>query len=797
MKFTVTGMSCAACSTRVENAVKKLDGIESCNVNLLTNSMQVEGKVSSESIIAAVEAAGYVAYEENIKKSDIEKPKKENLHFLRLFLSVLLVLFLMYFSMGHMIKLPLPSFFYNNDIAVALFQLILSAFVMIINQRFFINGFRDVFKGSFNMDTLVSLGSSASFIYSVYLTFRMTLGEDHLNGLYFDSAAMILTLISVGKMLEAYSKGKTTNAINALISLKPQKATVVKDGVEFVVDVDNVIVGDIFIIKPGESVPVDGVVVEGFSSVDESMLTGESISVDKNINDKVSAATINLSGFLKCKATHVGEETLLAKIIKTVSDASSSKAPIAKIADKVSGVFVPIVIFISIITFIIWYIISNDFSFSFERAISILVVSCPCALGLATPVAIMVGSGVAAKKGILFKTAQSLEFAGKINIVTIDKTGTLTKGKPEVTDIFSNEADKLLLYAYSVERKSEHPLARAIVKKAEQDNIQPLEIYDFIAHSGHGVSCVVNGKILRGGNIDFVLEDNNSLYLDKANEFSKEGKTPLLFSLDNELLGIIAVSDTLKEDSFQAIQALNNLNIKTVMLTGDNEVTASVIASKSGIKEFKASVLPQDKSAIINELKKAGNVAMVGDGINDAPALASSDIGIAVGAGADIAIDSADIVLMNSSLMDAYNAILIGKAVLKTIKQNLFWAFIYNCIGIPLAAGVFIPLFDWGLNPMFCAAAMSLSSFFVVTNALRLNLIKLDKKEKKMKKVVKIGGMMCGHCEARVKKILETFPQVDEAIVSHKKGTAILSLNSELDDNEIKKIIENDGYSFG
>lgn len=797
MKFSITGMSCAACSSRVEKAVSGLDGVKKCSVNLLTNSMIVDGDANVESIISAVEKAGYGAYVDGkINKDNVKSEINISNRILKIIFSVFFVLVLMYFSMGHMLRLPIPLFFKENHIATALIQMILSSVVIVINQNFFIKGFKGLLKGTANMDTLVSVGSGASFVYSVYLVFRMTLGENHIHGLYFDSAAMILTLISVGKMLEAYSKGKTTSAINSLIALKPQNATVIRDNKEKVVNIDEVVVGDIFVIKPGESIPVDGVIIEGFSSVDESALTGESVPVDKKVNDKISAATLNVSGFLKCKATGVGEDTALARIIKTVSDASAGKAPIAKIADRVAGIFVPVVVILSVITWVTWFFISKDFAHSFERAISVLVISCPCALGLATPVAIMVGNGVAARKGILFKTASSLEEAARTKYVIFDKTGTITEGKPQVTDVFSDDNNKLLKYAYSVERKSEHPLAKAIVKKAEELKISSFETSNFIAHSGHGVSCEIDGKTLVGGNFEFLNCEIDEKYLIKAKEYSSVGKTPLFFSFDNEFLGIIAVADVIKNDSKQAIESLKQMGIHSIMLTGDNDITAKVIADNAGISEYKANVLPENKALEIKEMQKYGKVMMVGDGINDAPALVTADVGVAIGTGTDIAIDSADVILMNSSLMDVVKSIKISRAVLKIIKQNLFWAFVYNCIGIPLAAGVFIPILGWEMNPMFGAAAMSLSSFCVISNALRLNFLNIKDKEKKMKKVIKIGGMMCGHCEARVKKLLENFTEVDEAIVSYKKGTAILSLNSELSDEKIREAIENDGYTF-
>ncbi len=794
MKFHITGMSCAACSARIEKTVKALQGVDYCSVNLLTKTMDVRGSFEPDSIISAINKIGYGASLSDKEKS-VSGDNMVNLKF-RIILSVICVVVLMYFSMGHMINMPLPPYFLDNSMGIAILELLLSAFVLVLNQNFFINGFKGILRGVSNMDTLVSLGAGASFIYSVILVFRMCCGDDHVHGLYFESAAMIVTLISVGKLLEEYSKGKTTSAIKSLVSMKPKSATVIKNNIETVVDIDDVLKGDIFIVKPGDSIPVDGKILDGCSSVDESVLTGESIPVDKNIGDNVSAATINKSGYLKCIATNVGEETALAQIIKIVSDSTAGKAPIAKIADKISGVFVPTVISISAVTFIIWFLINKDFTFAFERAISVLVISCPCSLGLATPVAIMVGSGVAAKNGILFKNASALEEAGRIKTVVFDKTGTVTKGKPEVTDIFSDNEELLLRIAASMELKSEHPLGCAIVEEAKKRNIEFFDTFDFNAFHGKGISCTINDKRVYGGNLSFMPVKVEEKFIIKADEYSKVGKTPLFFSSDDDFLGLIALSDTLKDDSVETVTMFKQAGIRVHMLTGDNEKTAKYIAEKICVDDYKAEILPETKASCIKELKKIGKVAMVGDGINDAPALTVADVGIAIGAGTDIAIDSASIVLMNDNLIDVYNSIKIGKAVLKNIKENLFWAFFYNCIGIPLAAGVFIAIFSWEMNPMFGAAAMSLSSFCVVSNALRLNLIKINKKEKKMKKVLKIGGMMCGHCEARVKKLLENLPQVDDAVVSYKKGTAVLTLNDSVSDDVIKKIIEDDGYKF-
>ena len=792
-KYDVSGMSCAACSARVEKAVSSVPGVTSCAVNLLTNSMVVEGGNENE-IILAVQKAGYGAS----KKSSAKKIKEPNNNdvslLLKRFISSLIFLFiLMYISMGHVMwNFPLPHFL-ENPVSIAVLQMLLAIIVMVINQKFFINGFKGLIHLAPNMDTLVAMGSASSFIYSTVILFMMTSSpapEKYLHGLYFESAAMILALITLGKTLEAYSKGKTTDALKSLISLKPKTATIIKDEKEVLVSVDDINVDDIFIVRAGESIGVDGIILEGSCTVDESALTGESIPVDKFLGDTVKSATINLSGYIKCKATKVGENTTLSQIIKLVSDAVSTKAPIAKVADKVSGFFVPAVLGIAVITFFIWFIIVKDIGFSLSRAISVLVISCPCALGLATPVAIMVGSGVSAKKGILFKTALSLEVTGKAKTVVLDKTGTITKGEPEVTDILGK--DDLLLYAYSLERKSEHPLAKAIIKKAE--NQKYLESENFEIFSGGGLSANIDGHKIFGGSKEFIskhisLSPEN---LSIAKNFAKEGKTPVFFAKDDEFLGIIAIADTIKNDSANAISELKNMGIDVIMLTGDNKTTAEAIAKKVNIDKVISDVLPIEKENVIKSLK---NVIMVGDGINDAPALARADIGIAIGKGTDIAIDSADVVLINNKLSDVVTSIKISRATLKTIYQNLFWAFIYNVICIPVAAGAFV----WAgltLSPMLGAAAMSLSSFCVVTNALRLNFINFDnrKKVKKMNKTVVIKGMMCPHCEARVKKILENLPEVTEAIVSFKEGTAILKCTSSVSDDVIKQVITNDGY---
>lgn len=826
-KFNVTGMSCAACSSRVEKAVSKVSGVESCSVSLLTNSMGVEGTASDESIIKAVEAAGYgasVAGSEKKQSNESEQLKDkatpELLH--RLIASVGFLIVLMYISMGHMMwGWPLPSFFADNHIAMGLAQLLLCVVIMVINQKFFINGFKGIIHRSPNMDTLVALGSGASFVYSVYALFAMTdaqvkgnmeLVMHYMHEFYFESAAMILTLITVGKMLEAHSKGKTTNALKALLDLAPKKATLLIDGKETEVTVDKVKKGDVFVVRPGENIPVDAEIIDGNTAIDESALTGESIPVDKSIGDNVSAGTINKSGFIRCRATAVGEDTALSQIIKMVSDASTTKAPVAKIADKVSGVFVPVVIVIAVVTIAVWLLCGQTVGYALARGISVLVISCPCALGLATPVAIMVGNGMGARKGILFKTASSLEEAGKTQIAVLDKTGTITKGEPKVTDIIPYEnitENELLLSAYSVESKSEHPLAKAIISKAEEENIKPYEVTNFAAESGNGLSAEYNGEKLVGGSKKYIssLISISEDILQKADLLSEEGKTPLFFMRDNKLLGIIAVADVIKEESPQAIRQLQNMGIKVVMLTGDNERTAKAVGKLAGVDEVIAGVMPDGKEKVVSELKKQGKVLMVGDGINDAPALTRADIGMAIGSGTDIAIDAADVVLMKSKLTDVPSAIRLSRNTLRNIHENLFWAFIYNVIGIPLAAGVWIPLLGWQLNPMFGAAAMSLSSFCVVTNALRLNFFdisnpkkdrkiknKTKKDDKTMTKTMKIEGMMCSHCEGRVKQSLEGLAQVAEAEVSHEKGTAVVTLMADVSNDVLKKTVEDQGY---
>ena len=826
-QYNVTGMSCAACSTRVEKAVSKLDGVSSCSVNLLTNSMSVDGTANQTDIIKAVENAGYGASLKGSKKDNSTEQNtlihKETPKLLkRLIASVIFLIALMYVSMGHtMWGFPLPNFLENNHIAIGILQMLLSAIIMVINQKFFISGFKGLLHKAPNMDTLVSMGSMASFIYSVCMLFVMTdaqlkgdtQGVMHcMHQFYFESAGMILTLITVGKMLEARSKGKTTDALKSLMKLAPKTATVLVNGEEKVIPVTDVKINDIFVVKPGESIAVDAVVIDGVSAVNESALTGESIPVDKALDDTVSAGTINTTGYLKCKATRVGQDTTLSQIIKMVSDASASKAPIAKIADKVSGVFVPAVIIIALVTFVIWMITGATVGFSLARAISVLVISCPCALGLATPVAIMVGSGKGAKNGILFKTAESLEEAGKVQIVALDKTGTITKGEPVVTDIIPADnitEEELLTYAYSLEKQSEHPLAKAIVKKAKDVNIILKEAVNFKALTGNGVMATIEDNTIYGGSYSFIKEKVNldntidTLYQSLA----KKGKTPLFFSKENNLLGVIAVADTIKEDSEKAVKQLQNMGIKVVMLTGDNKETANAIGKESGVDDVIAGVLPDGKEAVIRNLKQQGKVMMVGDGINDAPALTSADIGVAIGAGADVAVDSADIVLMKSSLIDVPATIRLSRATLKIIHENLFWAFIYNVIGIPLAAGAFIALLGWQLNPMFGAAAMSLSSFCVVTNALRLNFVKVhdfrkdkkikikNKKElKQMTKTMNITGMMCPHCSGRVKTVLEQLEQVAEAEVSHETGTAVVTLNADIANDVLKSTVEAQGY---
>ncbi len=890
-QYNVTGMSCAACSARVEKAVKSIDGVTACNVSLLTNSMVVEGTVSEAAIINAVENAGYGASskgKQNIDNLDVAatgyedllKDKEIGVLKRRLWYSAAFLVILMYFSMGHMMwGWPVPAFFSHNHIAMGLLQLLLTSIVMVINQKFFINGFKGLLHRAPNMDTLVALGSGAAFLYSVYALFQMTDAQlamdvtavsEYAHEFYFESSAMILTLITIGKMLEARSKGKTTDALKGLLQLTPKTAVIEIDGMEKEVPIGQVKKGDIFVVRPGESIPVDGIVLDGISAVNEAALTGESIPVDKEEGSPVSAATINQSGFLRCKAERVGEDTTLSQIIQLVSDAAATKAPIAKAADIVSGVFVPVVITIAVITALVWLLLGESIGFALARGISVLVISCPCALGLATPVAIMVGNGIGAKNGILFKTAAVLESAGKIDIMALDKTGTITKGMPLVTDILPAEGvteEELLRYAYALEKKSEHPLAKAIIAYAEETDILAPEIIELQVLSGSGLTAKLNDELIIGGNAKFVSQYinkgsvreesggkksiNGETYADglpkeiqiKAESLAEEGKTPLYFAVGNQFIGMIAVADVMKEDSKQAIAELRDMGIHVIMLTGDNEKTANAIGKKAGVDEVIAGVLPAEKEAVIRSLQEKGKVAMVGDGINDAPALTRADIGMAIGAGTDVAIDAADIVLVKSRLKDVTAAIRLSRATLKNIHQNLFWAFFYNVIGIPLAAGVFISIFGWELNPMFGAAAMSLSSFCVVSNALRLNLIKVhdaskDKKirksgvlgskkdakcdkiekcsakaedwieqdnknaqnihcnmeEKKMAKTMRINGMMCGHCEARVKKTLEALEQVSEAIVSHEAGTAVLTLCGDITDEELRNAIEAQDY---
>ena len=811
-KYKVSGMSCAACSSRVEKAVNSIDGVTSCNVNLLTNTLVVEGNISDSQIISAVENAGYEA--ELFEASVASKESQEELNFKkikkRLVLSVIILIPLMYLSMGKMLSLPIPEFLSSNILLAGIIQMVLSAVVMFINRIFFINAYKSIIHHNPNMDVLVSMGSLASFMYSVYLLFEiaearltgnMAVAHKLAHSLYFESAAMILTLISVGKLLEARSKGKTTNAIKSLIKLAPRTATVIRKGEELVIPAEEVLVGDIFIVNPGKSIPADGIVIEGHSAVDESALTGESLPKDKNIGDKVSAATINKSGYLKCKAIGVGEDTTLSKIIKMIEDSSATKAPIARIADKVSGVFVPIVLLISVITFAIWMILGKDVGFALTKGVCVLVISCPCALGLATPVAIMVGNGVGAKKGILFKNATALEQAGKIKIAAIDKTGTITEGNPSVTDIIpiSAEENELLEIAYALEQNSEHPFAKAILAECELKNISSEKIESFENLPGAGVKGTYKNVNVFGGNIRLI---ESKIKLDEKvkeslNKLSQEGKTPLMFANEGEILGIIAVADVVKADSKDAVAKLKQMGIIPVMITGDNINTATVIAKQVGIENIIADVLPDGKEQAIRELKKDGIVMMIGDGINDAPALTSADIGTALGAGTDIAIDSADIILTKNSLSDVASAILLSRAVLRNIKENLFWAFCYNVIGIPLAARLWIPFTGWELSPMFGAAAMSLSSFCVITNALRLNFFKanIDKKEiKEMETVIKIEGMMCPHCEARVKSSLEAVEGVAEVIASHKTGEAIVKSDKEIPFDTLKSIVEEQGY---
>ena len=832
-QYAVTGMSCAACSARVEKAVSSVEGVTSCSVSLLTNSMGVEGTASDTQIIEAVENAGYGAalkgsehrksdntshiYDEEALK-DKETPVLRK----RLIASASFLIVLMYFSMGHMMwNWPLPKFFENNHVAMGLVQLLLAGIIMIINQRFFISGFKGMMHGSPNMDSLVALGSLASFVYSVFALFAMTDAQvkgdmsgvmTYMHEFYFESAAMILTLITVGKMLEAHSKGKTTDALKSLMKLAPQKAVLLVDDIEKEVAIDEVQIGDVFVARPGESIPVDGVVISGSSAVNEAALTGESIPVDKEEGDRVSAATINQSGYIKCRATRIGEDTTLSQIIKMVSDAAATKAPIAKIADKVSGVFVPTVIAIAAVTTIVWLIAGQTVGFSLARGIAVLVISCPCALGLATPVAIMVGNGVGARNGILFKNAESLEHTGKVNIVAFDKTGTITTGMPKVTDIvtFDISEAELLGIAGSIEAKSEHPLSKAIMQKVLEENIKIKEVDDFKVIAGNGLRGTLNDKQITAGNRKY-LEAHvniNSEVIEKSSQLAIEGKTPLFFAVDNKLVGIIAVADTIKDDAVLAINQLKGMGIKTVMLTGDNEQTAKAIGTQAGVDEIIAGVLPDGKERVIKKLKSQGKVAMVGDGINDAPALTQADIGIAIGAGTDVAIDAADIVLMKSELKDVPAVVRLSRKTLKNIHENLFWAFFYNVIGIPLAAGVWFPVFGLKLNPMFGAAAMSLSSFCVVTNALRLNLLKIydashdkiikNKKKgenKEMTETLNIEGMMCGHCEARVKKTLEEFEAITEAVVSHESGTAVITINGDIDMDAVKKAVTDQGYT--
>ena len=835
-QYNVTGMSCAACSARVEKAVGKVPGVTSCSVSLLTNSMGVEGDVPPEQIIAAVEQAGYGASEKGAgekKQSGADttalEDKETPVLKRRLIASVGFLLVLMYFSMGHMMwGWPLPAWFDDNHIAMGLVQLLLAGIVMVINQKFFISGFKSLWHRSPNMDTLVAMGSMASFLWSVYVLFAMTRAQvdgnmeavmDYMMDFYFESAAMILTLITVGKMLEARSKGKTTDALKGLMNLAPKTAVLVKGEKEVTVPIEQVEKGDIFVVRPGESIPVDGKILEGHSAVNEAALTGESIPVDKEEGDLVSAATINQSGFIRCEATRVGEDTTLSQIIQMVSDAAATKAPIAKIADKVSGVFVPVVILIAVVTTIVWLLAGQTFGYALARGISVLVISCPCALGLATPVAIMVGNGMGAKNGILFKTAVSLEEAGRVQIVALDKTGTITSGEPRVTDLVCEpgyDEKTLLELAGALEKKSEHPLAKAVLLEIAQRKISTKEVENFQALAGNGLTGTLEGHRLLGGSMKYISSQVTvgKQVKNQAQILAKQGKTPLLFAKDDVLIGMIAVADVIKEDSPKAVQELQNMGIRVVMLTGDNEQTAKAIGAQAGVDQVIAGVLPDGKEAVIRKLKEYGKVAMVGDGINDAPALTRADIGIAIGAGADVAIDAADVVLMKSRLSDVPAAVRLSRATLRNIHENLFWAFFYNIIGIPLAAGVWIPIFGWTLNPMFGALAMSLSSFCVVSNALRLNLFKVkdshrdykiknevtlpqweaSKGEKNMTKTMTIKGMMCGHCEARVKKTLEELEHVTEAQVSHEKGTAVVTMETEVADEVLKKAVEDQGY---
>ena len=846
-QYTVTGMSCAACSARVEKAVSEVPGVTSCSVSLLTNSMGVEGTASADSIVAAVTEAGYGASlkgagaESRNASADEDALKDRETPVLkrRLITSIGFLAVLMYFSMGHMMwGWPLPSWFEGNHVAMGLVQMLLAGIIMVINQKFFINGFKSLWHRSPNMDTLVALGSMASYVWSVFALFLMTDAEVHgdmagvmkyMDEFYFESAAMILTLITVGKMLEARSKGKTTDALKSLMKLAPKTAVLVQNGEEVTVPVEQVKKGDIFVVRPGENIPVDGIVLEGASAVNEAALTGESIPVDKAEGDLVSAATMNQSGYIRCEASRVGEDTTLSQIIRMVSDAAATKAPIAKIADKVSGVFVPVVITIACITTVVWLLLGREFAYALARGISVLVISCPCALGLATPVAIMVGNGLGAKNGILFKTAVSLEETGKMQIVALDKTGTITEGEPVVTDLIPVEGiseTELLTVAYALEQKSEHPLAKAVIKRGQERSVDKLEVQDFTALPGNGLSAVLDGQRIVGGSMTFIKEKSglSDEMQEICNRLAQEGKTPLLFTLDDKLVGVIAVADTIKKDSREAIRQLKSMGIHVVMLTGDNERTARAIGAEAGVDEVIAGVLPDGKESVIRKLKEQGKTAMVGDGINDAPALTRADMGIAIGAGADVAIDAADVVLMKSSLSDVAAAIRLSRATLRNIHENLFWAFIYNIIGIPLAAGVWVH-FGLTLNPMFGAAAMSLSSFSVVSNALRLNFCRLHdaSKDKKIKsaiikdtimntdsqeesamesgkegttmtKTMKIEGMMCGHCEARVKKVLEALAEVDSAEVSHEAGTAVVTLNSDVSDEVLKKTVEDQDY---
>ncbi len=821
-KYQVTGMSCAACSARVEKAVSGVDGVTSCSVNLLTNSMNVDGTATTEAIVAAVEAAGYGAKRAEEKetvsaeKNDALKDRETPILKQRLLSSVIFLIALMYVSMGHVMwGFPLPTVLAENPLAIGLLQMLLAAIVMIINQKFFINGFKGVLHGAPNMDTLVALGSGASFGYSVYVLFAMT-AEVHsatmahgLHDLYFESAAMILTLITVGKMLEARAKGKTTDALAGLMKLAPKTATLLRDGQEITVPIETVKKGDTLIVRPGEQIPVDGIVTAGHSAVNESALTGESLPVDKIVGDTVSSGTFNESGVLQCEAVRVGEDTALSQIIRMVSDASATKAPIAKVADKVSGVFVPAVMMVALVTLAVWLFVGEPFGFAIARAISVLVISCPCALGLATPVAIMVGTGKGARNGILFKTATSLEEAGRIRTVVLDKTGTITNGTPKVIAIHPAnglDEEKLLFYAYVLEKNSEHPLARAIREYAEEKGLQPQDVSDFEIFPGNGLQAVYHREILLGGNLKFIGERAAIAESLKqtAQTLADEGKTPLFFAKNGKCIGMIAVADVIKEDSAEAIAELRRMGIHVMMLTGDNKRTAEAIGREVGVDEVISDVLPDGKEAVIRELSAKGKVAMVGDGINDAPALTRADIGIAIGAGTDIAMDAADIVLMKSRLSDVPAAIRLSRATLRNIHQNLFWAFFYNVIGIPLAAGVWYPLFQWKLNPMFGAAAMSLSSFCVVTNALRLNFVSIRRaenknhqnlsEEKNMEKTMKIKGMMCKHCEARVKTCLEALPEVTEAIVNHKKNSAVVKLSAEITDAVLTKTVEDQGY---